>query len=135
MRPGLSNVETLLPMLYSEGVGGGRFAIERLVELICANPAKIFGLYPRKGVIAVGSDADLVLLDPEAEITVRSDQMHSRADYDPFEGWKVRGWPVTTVLRGQVIAKDRKVTAEPGRGEFLRRAPHDPRWRALSPER
>jgi dihydropyrimidinase len=135
MRPGLSNVETLLPMLYSEGVGGGRFGIERLVELICANPAKIFGLYPRKGVIAVGSDADLVLLDPEAEITVRSDQMHSRADYDPFEGWKVRGWPVTTVLRGQVIAKDRKVTAEPGRGEFLRRAPHDPRWRALSPER
>jgi dihydropyrimidinase len=133
MRPGLSNVETLLPMLYAEGVGGGRFGVERMVELICANPAKIFGLYPRKGVIALGSDADLVLFDPEAEVTVRFEQMHSRADYDPFEGRKVRGWPVATVLRGQVIAKDRTVTAEPGCGKFLRRAPHDPRWRSLSP--
>lgn len=135
MRPGLSNVETFLPMLFSEGVGGGRFGIERMVELICTNPAKIFGLYPRKGVIALGSDADLVLFDPDAEVTVRSRQMHSRADYDPFEGKKVRGWPVATVRRGQVIAKDRTVTAEPGSGNFLSRAPHDPGWRSLSPKR
>jgi dihydropyrimidinase len=132
MRPGMSNVETLLPMLYSEGVGGGKFGLERLVELICSNPAKIFGLYPRKGVIGAGSDADLVLVDPKAEVTVRATQLHSRADYDPFEGWRVRGWPTATISRGEVIAKDRKVTAEPGRGQFIARARFNPRWRDRS---
>ena len=119
-------------MLYSKGVGGGKFGLERLIELICSNPAKIFGLYPRKGVIAVGSDADLVLVDPEAEVTVQAAQLHSRADYDPFEGWRVRGWPVVAISRGEVIAKDRKVTAEPGRGQFIARAPFNPRWRDWS---
>ena len=127
--PGMANLETLVPMLYSEGVLAGRISIERMVELVATNPAKIFGLYPRKGVIARGADADLVIFDPHATVVVHQPEMHSGADYDPFEGVEVRGWPRTTISRGEVIVDRRKPRAAAGRGRFVPREPFDPGWR------
>jgi dihydropyrimidinase len=106
--PGMSNLETLVPMLYSEGVVKRRISLERMVELVATNPAKIFGLYPRKGAILEGADADLVVFDPNAKVVVRASEMHSRADYDPFEGFEVTGWPRATISRGEVLVNDRK---------------------------
>jgi dihydropyrimidinase len=127
--PGMSNLETLVPMLYSEGVVKRRISLERMVELVATNPAKIFGLYPRKGVIAEGADADLVVFDPERKVVVRASEMHSRADYDPFEGVEVKGWPRMTISRGEPIVSARKSTARSGRGMFLPRTSFSPAWR------
>jgi dihydropyrimidinase len=127
--PGMANLETLVPMLYSEGVVSGRISIERMVDLVATNPAKIFGLYPRKGVIARGADADLVIFDPHHTVTVHQPEMHSGADYDPFEGVAVKGWPRVTLSRGEVIVDHRQPQATAGRGRFVARAPFDPGWR------
>jgi dihydropyrimidinase len=121
--PGMANLETLVPMLYSEGVVKRRISLQRMVELVATNPAKIFGLFPRKGAIVEGADADLVVFDPDAKIVVRASEMHSRADYDPFEGFEVTGWPRTTISRGETIVSARKPSARAGRGRFLLRAP------------
>lgn len=121
--PGMSNLETLVPMLYSEGVAKGRITLERMVELVASNPARIFGLYPRKGAIIEGADADLVVFDPGAKVVIRAGEMHSRADYDPFEGFEVAGWPRVTISRGEIIVAGRKSRAQPGRGKFLVRGP------------
>ena len=120
--PGMSNLETLLPMLYSEGVRKGRISLQRLVELVATNPARIAGLAPRKGVIAPGADADLVLFDPGRTRTIHAPEMQSTADYDVFEGWEVTGWPATTISRGDVIYANGRVVGEPGRGRFVPRA-------------
>jgi dihydropyrimidinase len=128
--PGMSNLETLVPMLYSEGVTKGRISLARMVDLVATNPARIFGMYPKKGVIAEGSDADLVVFDPERKVIVHSPDMHSRADYDPFEGFEVKGWPAITISRGEVIVADRREDARRGRGEMLRRAPFKADWRS-----
>ncbi len=122
--PGMSNLETLVPMLFSEGVAKGRITLERMVELVASNPAQIFGLYPRKGAIIDGADADLVVFDPDAKVVIRAGDMHSRADYDPFEGFEVTGWPRVTISRGEIIVTDRTSEARPGRGKFLVRAPY-----------
>jgi dihydropyrimidinase len=120
--PGVSNLETLLPMLYSEGVRKGRISLPRLVQLVATNPARIAGLAPRKGTIAPGADADLVLFDPRLTRVVRAADMHSAADYDPFEGWQVTGWPVMTIARGEVIVERGRVLGRSGRGRFVPRA-------------
>jgi dihydropyrimidinase len=120
--PGMSNLETLLPMLYSEGVRKGRISLPRLVELVSTNPARIAGLAPRKGTIAPGADADLVVFDPNHTRTIRAPEMHSAADYDVFEGWDVTGWPALTISRGEVIFEQGHVTGQPGRGQFIKRA-------------
>jgi dihydropyrimidinase len=96
LRPGAENLQTMLPMLYSEGVRTGRISLGRLVEALSTNVAKLFGLYPRKGTIAVGSDADLVIFDPALTRTIDAAMLHSRADYSVYEGWEVTGWPITT---------------------------------------
>jgi dihydropyrimidinase len=129
--PGMANLETLVPMLYSEGVVKRRITLERMVELVASNPAKIFGLYPRKGAIVEGADADLVVFDPKAKVVVRASEMHSRADYDPFEGFEVTGWPKLTIARGEPVVSDRKSNARPGRGQFLARSPFRPDWRSI----
>jgi dihydropyrimidinase len=121
--PGVSNLETLLPMLYSEGVRKGRLTLARLVEVLATAPARIAGMYPRKGVIAVGSDADLVVFDPEAHRTIRAAELHSACDYDPYEGWEVGGWPETVLSRGELVFAGGNVIGSPGRGHFVRRAP------------
>ncbi len=127
--PGMSNLETLVPMLYSEGVAKKRISLPRMVDLVATNPAKIFGLYPHKGAIAEGADADLVVFDPNRKVVVRSTEMHSRSDYDPFEGFEITGWPRETISRGDTIVANRKSTAHPGRGQFLARKPFSPSWR------
>lgn len=124
LRQGVADLETCLPMLFSEGVRKGRISLEQFVAVTSTNPAKLFGLYPRKGTIAVGSDADLVLWNPEETRVIEGAAMHSRSDFSPYDGREVTGWPALTISGGEVAAQDGAVLAEPGRGELLRRGPH-----------
>jgi dihydropyrimidinase len=119
---GIPGVETRLPILFSEGVSAGRISLQRFVELTATNHAKIYGLYPRKGSIGVGFDADLTLWDPNRRETIRQANLHHGADYTPWEGFAVTGWPVMTIARGEVVAEDGRVTGELGRGRILQRA-------------
>ena len=98
---GIPGVETRLPILFSEGVKKGRISLERFVELTSTNHAKTYGLYPKKGTIAVGSDADIALWDPERRVTISRAVLHDACDYTPYEGREVTGWPVLTMVRGQ----------------------------------
>jgi dihydropyrimidinase len=120
---GIPALETQLPALWSVGVGGGKLSAQRLVEAMSTGPARLHGLYPRKGTIAVGSDADIVLLDPNRRETIAEAKMHSRTGYEPCEGMEVTGWPVATFSRGELIAKDGQVLGKPGRGQLLKRQP------------
>lgn len=120
---GLPGVETLLPILMTHGVGEGRFTMRRLVEILCSNPARLFGLYPRKGTIRIGSDADLIVIDPERKVKVEPDTLHMNCDYSPYEGFVLRGFPDITIQRGKVIVMDGEFQGEPGEGEFLKREP------------
>ncbi len=120
-RQGVADLETLMPMLFSEGVVTGRISLDQFVDLTSANAARLFGLYPRKGVIAVGSDADLALWDPQERRTVDGARMRSRADYSVYDGWDVQGWPRIVVQRGQVLLADGEIIAHPGQGQWLRR--------------
>jgi dihydropyrimidinase len=120
-RQGVADLETSLPMLYSEGVRTGRISVERFVELVATNPARLFGLYPRKGTVAVGSDADLLVWDSELVRTVDASSFRSRADYSVYEGRDVQGWPVVTISRGEILLADGEMSAERGRGRWLRR--------------
>ena len=122
---GLPTIETRLPLLFSEGVGKGRIDLATFVSLSATGPARIFGLYPTKGVIAVGADADLVLWDPEREATLTNDALHHNVDYTPFEGWSVKGWPVTTICRGAIVAHEGEVVGESGYGRYLPREPYE----------
>jgi dihydropyrimidinase len=121
---GISNVQTSLGMLYGEGVRRGRISLSQLVAVTSTNPARLFGMWPRKGCLAVGADADIVLLDPERRFRVEAAHMQSRSDFDPYEGYEGIGWPVTTISRGEVVMVDGKVRSAPGRGRFLRRGEH-----------
>lgn len=120
--PGVSNLETLLPMLYSEGVRKGRLTLARMVEVLATGPARIAGMYPRKGALAIDSDADIVVFDPQARRTIRAADMHSACDYDPYEGWDVTGWPELVIARGEIVFADGNVTGSPGRGQLVTRA-------------
>jgi dihydropyrimidinase len=122
-RQGVADLETVMPMLFSEGVRTGRISLSCFVSLTSTNAARLFGLYPRKGTIAVGSDADLVVLDPQLRRTIDGRTMQSNADYSVYEGREVFGWPRFTVSRGEIVLQDGQVTAEPGRGRWLRRGP------------
>jgi dihydropyrimidinase len=116
---GIPGIETRLPLLYSEGVGKGRIDLSTFVALTATNAAKIYGLYPRKGTIAVGSDADIVIWDDERELTLTNDMLHHNVDYTPYEGTCLKGWPATVLCRGQVVFEDGEVKGQPGHGEFL----------------
>jgi len=120
--PGVSNLETLLPMMYSEGVRKGRITLSRLVEVFASSPARIAGMYPRKGALAIGSDADLLIFDPQAERTVNAADLHSACDYDPYEGWAVTGWPEIVVSRGEIVFDHGEIRARLGRGRFVPRS-------------
>ncbi len=116
---GLPGIETRLPLLFSEGVGKGRIDLTTFVALTATNPAKIYGLYPRKGTIAVGADADLVVWDDERELTLSNDLLHHDVDYTPYAGMRLKGWPGTVLSRGKVVWDGNEVSDEAGRGEFL----------------
>lgn len=117
---GVPSVETLLPLMLSEGVAKGRLTLERLVDALCTQPAQIFGLYPRKGVISEGSDADLVIVDLKKEATIAAKKMHYKVGWTPYEGMRIKGAPVMTILRGVLVAKNGNVVGKPGYGQFLR---------------
>jgi len=117
--PGLEN---RLQMIHEFGARTGRISLNRMVELLATNPAKLFGLYPRKGTIAVGSDADIVVFDPEKKVTISAKTQHSKVDYNLYEGTEVTGTPETVLLRGQVLVDGDELVAEPGIGQFVRRA-------------
>jgi dihydropyrimidinase len=125
-RQGVADLETMLPMLYDAGVGTGRISLHRFVSLISSGPARLFGLYPRKGTIAVGSDADLVVLDPALRRTIDGSAMYSRAGYSAYDGREVSGWPRFTISRGEVVLEDGEVLAAEGRGQWLHRGSTTP---------
>ena len=120
-RAGMSNLQVMLPMLYSQGVAAGRLTLEQFVAVSATNAAKLFGLYPRKGTIAVGADADLTLWDPAATRVIRDEDMLSRSGYSTYAGTEVTGWPTLTIRRGEVLYRDGEVSGTPGSGELLRR--------------
>jgi dihydropyrimidinase len=115
-------IENRLQMIHEFGVRGGRFGLNRMVELLCTNPAKLFGLYPRKGTIAVGSDADVVVFDPDKRVTLSASSHHSKADYSLFEGVEVTGAPELVLRRGEVIVDGDELLGKPGSGRFVKRA-------------
>jgi dihydropyrimidinase len=123
LRPGVENLQTLIPMLYSEGVRTGRISLSRLIEVTSTNAAKLFGLFPRKGTLGVGSDADIVIFDPHLERTIEPSMLKSNADYSVYDGRRVTGWPVITLRRGQVVYDDDRLLAEPGSGAVLQCGP------------
>ncbi len=124
LRQGVADLETCLPMLFSSGVRTGRLSLEQFVAVTSTNPAKLFGLYPRKGTVAVGADADLVVWDPEETRTIDGAAMHSRSDFSPYDGWEVTGWPRYTIRRGEVVAEGDRVLAAPGSGVLVPRGRH-----------
>ncbi len=118
---GVPGLETRLPILFSEGVGRGRISLRRFIELSAGNPARIFGLYPRKGTISVGADADIAIWDPELTVSVSIDALHDNMDYTPYEGMTLEGWPVTTLSRGEIVWHEGQALGTPGRGRLLQR--------------
>jgi dihydropyrimidinase len=116
---GIPGLETRLPLLFSEGVVKGRIDLPRFVALTAANNAKLYGLYPRKGTIAVGADADIAIWDPEKRVTITNDRLHHNVDYTPFEGLDVQGWPETMLSRGEIVVAAGELKGAPGRGRFL----------------
>lgn len=118
---GIPGVAARMPILFSEGVAKGRISLQRFIELTSTNHAKLFGMYPMKGTIAIGSDADITLWDPKRRVTLSQSLMHHGSDYTPYEGLEVRGWPVTTILRGKVIFNEGQARVQKGFGQFLSR--------------
>ena len=126
MPNGLPGVETRLPVVWDAYVASGRISPQRFVAVMAANPARLNGLYPRKGTIAPGADADLVLFDPAATRVVRSGELHMQTDYTPYEGRQVTGWPRTVLARGRVVVRDGELTDPGPVGRFLPADPIDP---------
>jgi dihydropyrimidinase len=120
---GAPGIETRLALLYTHGVRAGRLTLEQWVAACCAEPARRFGLAPRKGTLAVGADADLVIFDPQRQVTLTAELLHQNVDYTPYEGWVVTGYPVTVLSRGETIVCGGRFMGSPGRGEYLPAAP------------
>ena len=116
---GVPGIELRLPLLFSEGVAKGRLDLNAFVALTATNHAKLYGLYPKKGTIAVGSDADIAIWDPQREMTITAGMLHDNVGYTPYEGRRLGGWPVTVLSRGRIVVEDGKLTAERGSGTFL----------------
>ena len=115
---GVPGIETRLPLLFSAGVNGGRMSLTQFAEVTATTPARLYGLYPKKGVIAVGSDADFAIWDAGREVTIRNSMLHHATDHTPYEDMVVHGWPVTTISRGEVVWHDGKVTIKAGTWPF-----------------
>src|SRR5579884_2688457 len=116
---GVPGIELRVPLLFSEGVRKGRIDLNRFVALTATNHAKLYGLYPKKGTIAVGGDADLAIWEPDREVAIGAAMLHDNVDYTPYEGMRITGWPTTVISRGRVIVKDGNLHAERGSGRFL----------------
>jgi dihydropyrimidinase len=125
INPGIPGVETSLVVMHTFGVVANRITRLDLVRLLCSNPAKIFGLWPRKGTIAPGSDADVVLFDPRPTRKLSAKELHSRAGFSPYEGLEIAGRVMATICRGRVVYREGKVTGEAGFGRFQPCLPFD----------
>ncbi len=123
LRPGISALQFMLPMFFSEGVGKRGVSLERFVDLTSTKAARIMGLYPRKGVIQAGSEADIVIFDPERTTEIRAEDDHSRSDFTPYEGWAMTGWPTETIRRGQLVYESGEILGRAGEGQLAFRAP------------
>jgi dihydropyrimidinase len=123
MANGVPGLELRLPLLFSYGYRAGRLSIEEFVNLTATAHAKIYGLYPRKGTIEVGSDADIAIWDPDKRLTIEATR--DNTGYTPYKGRELSGWPVTVLSRGEVIVDNGALRAERGRGRFLAREPSD----------
>ena len=120
---GSPQLETVLALTYDEGINKGRISLVRLTQILSENPARIFGLYPRKGTIAVGSDADIVIFDPNKEFTITAANQHSNVGYTLYEGRTILGWPEMTLQRGRPVLQNGEIVAPPGAGRFLTTSP------------
>jgi dihydropyrimidinase len=121
--PGFPGMGMLLPIMLSEGYHKGRISLEQLAGVLCRNNARVYGIYPRKGAIRVGSDADLALVDLEQERVVTPEYMRSAADWGLYDGWKLKGWPVATIVRGEVVMRDGRIVGSPSHGAYVARHP------------
>lgn len=118
---GVPGVGTLLPLMWHFGVNEGRMTENELVDRLSTNPAEVFGLHPQKGSLTAGADADIVVFDPNLDVTISPGSLHGYADYSPYDGWEVRGWPVSTMVRGDWVVKDRELVGSHELGSFVRR--------------
>ena len=117
---GVPGLEVRMALLFSEGVGTGRLDLPRFVALTATNAAKLYGLYPRKGTIAVGADADLAIWDADKDVTISQSMIHDAMDYTPYEGKRIKGWPIATLVRGEVVAEAGDFVGAAGKGRFLK---------------
>lgn len=120
---GLPGVETMVPLMHTYGAGRGIFSLNRFVQLVSANPARLHGLYPRKGTLGIGADADVVVFDPGKKFVIRPKKLQTNCDWSPYDGWKLTGYPAMTFSRGRLVAREGKFVGEVGGGEFVERAP------------
>ena len=118
---GFPGIGTMMPILLSEGVNKGKINLQQLSNMTSLNTARIFGMYPKKGTIKNGSDADIVLVDLKKEKKVSAETFDGFSDYNVYDGWNLRGWPVNTMVRGSIVAEDFQMIAKPGYGKFISR--------------
>ena len=118
-RTGFPGSTTILPLLLSEGVHKKRITLEKVAEMTSMNPARIFNLFPRKGTIQVGSDADLCIVDLNLSRQVEPKLLHGVSDFSVYDGWTLKGWPVLTMVRGKTVMKDGEIVGSPGHGRFI----------------
>jgi dihydropyrimidinase len=123
--PGFPGMGMLLPIMLSEGYHKGRISLEQLAGVLCRNNAETYGIYPRKGAIRVGSDADFALVDLEQERVVTPEYMQSAADWGLYDGWNLRGWPTHTIVRGEVVMERGEIVGSPEHGQYIARPPAD----------
>ena len=117
---GIPGTETLLPVMWSEGVSKGKITPEHMMKMLSENPAKTYGLYPKKGTLKVGSDGDVVVIDPQKEVTISKDLIHTAADYSTFEGLSLKGYPALTILRGKIAFNKGKFCLGDPKGQFVK---------------
>ncbi|GAA0121820.1 dihydropyrimidinase [Clostridium faecium] len=122
---GVPGIETRIPLIFSEGVMKKRISLNKFVDLVSTKPAKIFGLYPKKGTIAIGSHGDVVIIDPNKKVKITKSMLHENVDYTPYEGFELEGYPIMTISRGKIIVKDNEFIGEKGYGQFLKREKTD----------
>lgn len=118
---GTPGIETRVPLLFSEGVVKRRISLNKFVEIVCTNPAKVAGLYPQKGNLAVNFDADIMIIDPQKKVVITNDILHSKTGFTPYEGWEVQGYPTYTISRGKILVENGQLLAEKGQGRLVKR--------------
>ncbi len=123
---GVAGTEVILPVLFTEGYRKGRLSLNQVVQASSTNAARAYNMFPRKGTIAVGSDGDIVVLDPAKKVRLTQENLHSKIDYSIYEDYVAEGYPVLTVSRGEIVSEDNQITAKPGRGVFVPRSGYMP---------